>query len=122
MHHYLASFLGCVIFSISGRFDIMEYMNPSYAIMGFINFVLYMRWFLTPVAYYTWGNLNHSLCGTDSDPLWYNFELGRWYYMWAELYLGIAAFLFIWINIIICYIVKKIFGLQIREKVQEKSY
>ena len=71
-------------------------------------FSAYMRLFLTPISLMTWANLNHTLCGTDSDPVWLLLGLGKWYYFISEFYLGAAAFAFIAINFIICYVVKRI--------------
>ena len=71
-------------------------------------FVLYMRWFLTPIAVLTWSNLNHTLCGTDTDPFWLLFDLGKWYYPAAELYLMAAAFAFVAINFSIAYVCKRL--------------
>ena len=76
--------------------------------LGFIMFSLYMRWLLTPFALLTWANLNHTLCGTDSDPVWLHLGLGKWYYAAAEIYLGAAAFAFIIINFVICWIVRRV--------------
>jgi hypothetical protein len=108
-HHYLGAFLGVVILSLSGRFNILEYSSPRYALMGFITFTLYMRWMLMPMAYLTWSNLNHSLCGTESDPIWVNLDTGKWYYVYAELYLGLCVFIFTYLNIAICYLVHSLF-------------
>lgn len=46
-----------------------------------------------PVSILTWANLNHSLCGHHSDPVYEHLELGRWYWLAAELYLLIASLL-----------------------------
>lgn len=44
-----------------------------------------------PVSILTWANLNHSLCGHHSDPVYELLQLGRWYWLIAELYLLIAS-------------------------------
>ena len=100
--------MGPVILCISGRFDILEYMDWRYPMMGFNIFCLYMRWFLTPMALLTWANLNHTLCGTDTDPFFVILDLGKWYWPASEIYLGsLTAFYFI-VNSLICYIVKRV--------------
>ena len=71
-------------------------------------FSAYMRFFLTPISLMTWANLNHTLCGTDSDPVWYLFGLGKWYYPIAEIYLGAFATLAILGNYAICWVVKRV--------------
>lgn len=71
-------------------------------------FSFYMRLVLTPVALISWANLNHTLCGTDSDPIWYLLDLGKWYYLAAEVYLGAAAFAFILVNFSIAYVCKRV--------------
>ena len=106
VEHILGSFLGVVILSLSGRFDITEYASPKFAVMGFLTFVFYMKWVLMPMAYLTWSNLNHSLCGTESDPFWVIFNTGKWYYVYAELYLGLCTFIFMYLNVAICSIVR----------------
>jgi hypothetical protein len=73
-----------------------------------MSFVIYMRWFLMPIALLTWANLNHTLCGTHSDPVWHLFGLGKWYYPLAEIYLGAAAMAFILVNYAIAYVVKRV--------------
>ena len=72
--------------------------------MGFQMFTLYMRWFLSPMAVYTWANLNHTLYGTDSDPFFVAFDLGKWYWLAAEVYLCAATFAAFLGNSLICYI------------------
>ena len=104
----LASFLGPVIFSLASRFDMLAYRKISYYALGFVMFSLYMRLFLTPISLLTWANLNHSLCGSDTDPFWLHFGLGKWYYILAEFYLGAAAIALGLINYAICYFVKRI--------------
>ena len=86
----------------------LSYKEISSYSVGFIAFSIYLRWILTPISLLTWANLNHSLCGTDTDPIWYLFDLGKWYYLLADFYLGAAAFAFIAINWVFCYIVKRV--------------
>ena len=108
IEHAFNSYLGPLILCLSGRFDILEYFNWRYPMMGYNMFVLYMRWILTPVALITWANLNHCLCGTDSDPFWRLLGLDKYYWIIAEIYLGAITFLTFAINIAICYIVKRV--------------
>ena len=60
------------------------------------------------MALYSWANLNHTLCGTSSDPFWAIFNLGKWYWILAEIYLGAASFAAFLANSAICYVVKRI--------------
>jgi hypothetical protein len=49
-----------------------------------------------PLSLMSWANLNHGLCGTDSDPVYTylaNLEIGKWYWFYAEFYLSLASFL-----------------------------
>jgi len=94
--------------SISGRFDTLAYTRLENYLLGYMCFTLYMRWFLTPIALATWANLNHTLCGTYSDPVWDYGGLGKWYYPLAEIYLAIAASAFILINWAIAFVTKRI--------------
>jgi len=106
--HVIASILGTLVLSLSGRFDMLAYHRMSYYLLGFIMFTFYIRLVLTPIALLTWANLNHTLCGTDTDPVWLLLGLGKWYYIFSELYLGAAAFLFCALNFAICYVVKRV--------------
>ena len=86
----------------------LAYRKIAYYALGFIVFMLYWRLFLTPISLLTWANLTHSLCGTETDPVWLHFGLGKWYYVFAELYLGAAASALVLVNYAICYFVKRI--------------
>lgn len=44
-----------------------------------------------PFSLLTLSNLNHSLCGFESDPVYEHFNLGKWYWLWAELYLTLTC-------------------------------
>ena len=99
--------MGTLVFSLSGRFDCLAYRRAGHYLTGFIMFSFYMRLFLMPISVMTWANLNHALCGTDSDPIWRIFGLGKWYYLVAEGYLGAAAFAAMIGNYAICYVVKR---------------
>lgn len=103
----MTSFGGTLVLSLSGRFDCLAYLDKAYYITGYMLFSMYMRLFLTPISLMTWANLNHTLCGTDSDPVWRLFELGKWYYPLAEVYLGAAAMAAMAGDFAICYIVKR---------------
>lgn len=76
--------------------------------LGWLMFSFYMRLVLTPVALLTWANLNHTLCGTEGDPVWLLLDLGKWYYPAAEIYLGASAAAFIIINFAIAYFCKRV--------------
>ena len=107
IQHIIASFFGTLVFSLCGRFDCLSYKKAMYYVTGYIMFTTYMREFLMPISLLTWANLNHTLCGTDSDPVWRIFDLGKWYYLLAECYLGAAALAAIAGNFAICYVVKR---------------
>ena len=107
VEHYLVSFLGVVVLSLSGRFDILSYRRWENFFFGWLMFTLYMRLFLTPIALSVWANLNHTLCGTNTDPIWLIFDLGKWYYLAGEFSLGLAAAIFMLINYTIATIVKR---------------
>ena len=49
-----------------------------------------------PISVLTWANLNHGLCGTESDPVYIYLEsigVGKWYFFYAEIYLSAASLL-----------------------------
>jgi TMEM164 family len=68
---------------------------------GAILFTLYERWVLLPVSLLTWANLNHSLCGVHNDPFYEMFQLGKWYWFWADFYLTLACFVGFIANIVL---------------------
>jgi hypothetical protein len=56
-----------------------------------MSFTLYMRYVLTPMSAISWANLNHSLCSVDNDPWRAYFGMLKYYYFWAEFYLGLTS-------------------------------
>jgi hypothetical protein len=109
IEHLFTSFLGPLILSISGRYDPLFFAKFPLPVAGFHIFSLYMRFVLTPIALYTWVNLNHSLCGVDNDPFYAIFDLGKWYYIWADVYLLMGCYAATVVNYLICFIFKKLF-------------
>lgn len=63
-----------------------------------------------PVSVLTWANLNHGLCGHHSDPLYSAFELGRWYWLWAEVYLSLACLIGYGYNLLVISLVHRVVG------------
>ncbi len=59
---------------------------------GWLVFSLYMRFVLTPLSHLTWANLNHTLCSVENDPWKTTFNMGIYYYFWAEFYLFLPSF------------------------------
>ena len=108
VQHCFTSFLGPLVFSLSGRFDPLSYSAFPLPVCGFHLFCLYMRLFLCPLALMSWANLNHTLCGVDNDPFYANLPMGQWYYLWADLYLLFSCYVGLVLNFVICYIVKVI--------------
>ena len=77
--------------SLTSRYDIRKYTSFPLPLVAALLFSLYERYVLMPIGILTWANLNHSLCGHHSDPFYEHFNLGRWYWLWAELYLLVAS-------------------------------
>ena len=92
VQHVFVAGLGPLILSLSGRYDIRNYVKYPLPWLGAIFFTLYERFLIMPMSMITYANLNHALCGFDSDPMYAKFDLGRWYWLWAELYLSAACF------------------------------
>ena len=111
IEHFMGAFVGTLVMAMSGRFNILLYNNRAYLWLGHILFSYYMRPFLTPIAHFTWANLNHCLCGTDSDPIYTTLNLGKWYFFVGEGYLGALGFIGFWLNYTICFVVIKILGI-----------
>ena len=113
VQHFFTSFLGPLILCISGRFDPLDYFAFPLPVAGFHLFCLYMKVFLTPLSLISWANLNHTLCGVDNDPFFANFNMGKWYFIWSDLYLLFSCYVGLILNFAICYIFKRlIFGSQ----------
>lgn len=108
LQHLIASGVGTLVLSLSGRFDILAYRKVGYYVLGLMMFSIYMRPVLTPLSLLTWANLNHCLCGTATDPFWLYLDLGKWYYVVGEFYLSSASILLCAFNFGICYFVKRL--------------
>lgn len=39
----------------------------------------------------TWANLNHTLCGIETDPWRVAFGMHKYFYFWADFYLILAS-------------------------------
>ena len=91
-----------------------SYMKFPLPWFGFILFVVYMRYVLTPLSMLTWANLNHSLCGVGNDPFYAFLDLGESYYFWADLYLLFTSMVGNAINIAIVTLVLKLSGIKIK--------
>lgn len=75
----------------SGRYRAVDYFIYPIPMLGFVFFTIYMRYFLTPISFMTWANLNHTLCGIDNDPWRAVFGMHKYYYFWADGYLLLAS-------------------------------
>lgn len=111
VEHAFASALGPLILDLSGRYDFASRAIPPYPFFGFCFFAIYMRYFLMPVSYLTWANLNHTLCGVDNDPFYKAFNLGESYYIWAEFYLLGSCFVGYFFNFVFIKIFYAIIGI-----------
>lgn len=60
-------------------------------LFGYALFAIYMRWFLTPVSAMSWANLNHTLCGCDNDPFYVILGSNKYFYLFADGYLGLIS-------------------------------
>jgi len=75
---------------------------------GWIIFSFYMRFFLTPLSHLSWANLNHTLCSVENDP-WKNFfNMGVYYYLWAEFYLFLPSFMAHYFTVLVSRIILKV--------------
>jgi len=108
--HAFASFLGPVVLSLAGRYNMQSYMKFPLPWFGFNLFVFYMRWVLMPLSALTWANLNHTLCGLPNDPFFNFFDLGKMFYFWSEFYLLFSCMVGNAINLVFVTAAFKIFG------------
>mmetsp|Transcript_1633 Transcript_1633/g.2889 ORF Transcript_1633/g.2889 Transcript_1633/m.2889 type:complete len:158 (+) Transcript_1633:448-921(+) len=95
VQHMLASFFCPMIMYFNHRFDPLRYLTdgaaPIMPLFAYTLFSIYMRLVLTPLSAISWANLNHTLCGVGNDPMYSGFDLGKWYYFFAEYYLMIPS-------------------------------
>lgn len=108
--HAFASFLGPVVLSLAGRYNMTSYMKYPLPWFGFILFVLYMRWILMPLSAITWANLNHTLCGLPNDPFFALLDLGKTFYFFSDFYLLFSCLVGNALNWIIVSAALHIFG------------
>lgn len=98
LEHSFAAIIAPLILYLGGRY------TPSYSakwplpLFGFALFCVYMRYFLAPISAITWTNLNHTLCGIDTDPWRVEFGMHKYSYFWAEFYLLPASFTSFYLN------------------------
>ena len=109
--HVWASFLGPVVMSVGGRYNLLSYVKFPLPWFGFMFFAFYMRYILMGFSRLTWANLNHTLCGTSSDLFYSHFELGESYFLYGDIYLIFLCMCGYFINTVIVTIVFKLFGL-----------
>lgn len=100
--------LGPFILALGGRYDFRRLLGYPLPWMGAILFTLYERLILMPISLFTWANLNHSLCGVHNDPFYELFQLGKWYWLWADLYLTVACFLGFALNLVLITVLMKV--------------
>ena len=77
------------------RYDPLRYFRSGITlpVFSYVLFSVYMRYVLTPISAMTWANMNHTLCGVDNDIFYNTFDLGKWYYLFAEVYLFLSSML-----------------------------
>ena len=90
--HLNGAFFAPILIMSSGRYPIESFVSWRNVIGGWMFFSLYMRYFLTFISNWVWVNLNHTLCSAENDPWKEAFDMGAYYYMWADFYLLIASF------------------------------
>lgn len=98
VQHYLAWCIAPFIIFCSKRYSPREYFRFPLPWFGFTMFSVYLRYFLTPLSAMSWANLNHTLCGIDNDPWRVYFGMHKYFYFWAEVYLGLTSLVFNTIN------------------------
>jgi len=108
IQHVIVSGLGPIVLSTGGRYDIRRFFSVRLLWAGAILFTLYERWVLMPISLISWANLNHSLCGVHNDPFYEIFQLGKWYWLWADLYLALACFVGFVVNSLLVIVIERL--------------
>jgi len=72
---------------------------------GWNVFSVYNRFILTPISHLTWANINHTLCSVENDVFKTTFNLGEYYYFWAEFYLFLPSFIFYYLTVNLSYLI-----------------
>lgn len=92
-HAWIAGIASFILYR-KGRYSPFQYSRQPLPYFGFILFVIYMRYFLTPLGALTWANLNHTLCGIENDPWREYFGMHKYFFFWADFYLAFTSHLF----------------------------
>jgi len=90
--HIFSALINPLVLITGGRYRDRQFWNFSYRLIGFAFFSLYHRVVLLPAALGSYANLDMTLCHGSTDP-WYPM-LGKWYYLFADLYLQIPSYIF----------------------------
>ena len=93
LQHATAAIIAPAVLILWGRYRFKSYYNIWNLLFGYQIFCLYMRFILTPISAITLANLNHTLCGIDNDPFRRYFQMGKYFYFWAEFYLWLNSLL-----------------------------
>jgi TMEM164 family len=91
LQHIFACFLAPFVLYLGGRYSASDQLRWPLPYFGFLFFTIYMRYILTPFSAMTWANLNHSLCSVNNDPWKAYFGMKKYYYLWADVYLGLTS-------------------------------
>lgn len=105
--HYEILLINPLVIIIGGRYvsDITFSLKTS--IISSCFFGLYQRLFLFLISSISYVNLNFTLCPSNGDP--FVKYIGKWYYIFSDLYLWFAGFMVMKIGYILFCCYKKLF-------------
>jgi len=103
IEHFLSALINPLILIIGGRYRDRQFFSFTYRLIGFAFFSLYHRLVLLPAALGSWANLDQTLCHAETDPFYPT--LGKWYYLFADLYLQIPSYIFAYSFLIVAEVI-----------------
>jgi len=87
--------------------DDLAFSRFEYHFHSFSIFSLYHRVFLYALSQSTRVNLDFILCANSSDPFFK--YVGKWYYLFADLYIGVGSYILRVLLMSIAYSAKKLY-------------
>ena len=106
LDHYLFVLIIPATILISYKYSTIDCIKLPYYLLGNSLFQAYGRWVLMFVSYFSWANMNHTLCSTASiyiyiyitnigDAIDSFFQMGKYYYPLSELYVPFCNYFII---------------------------
>jgi hypothetical protein len=118
VEHILVALVNPLVLSLCNRYYTANTISVKNHIFAHICFGLWQRTVLFPLSQLTHANLNFTLCGAAVDP----FEgfIGKWYYVFSEVYIFIGGEIFHRMIKLILDIIKQIKSFILQKKTKKE--